>query len=51
MIRSVNILGAQCNGTHAQHGERSQKWDPTQCIFMPQYVNHINDKAALIVNL
>ena len=28
MIRWVKIVGAQCNGTHAQHGQRPQEWGP-----------------------
>ena len=28
MIRWVNIVGAQSNGTHAQHGQRLCEWGP-----------------------
>ena len=33
MIRRVNIVGAQCNGTHAQHGQRPQEWGAPQCKY------------------
>ena len=28
MIRRVNIVGAQCNDTHAQHYQRPRDWAP-----------------------
>ena len=33
MIRRVNIVGAQCNGTHAQHCQRPEEWSPPQCKY------------------
>ena len=44
MIRWVNIVGAQCIGTHVQHGQRPQEWGPPQCKYYGS-VKH-NDPAA-----
>ena len=33
MHRRVNIVGAQCNDAHAQHGKRSQEWSSSQCKY------------------
>ena len=45
MIRSVNVVGAQCNGMHAQHGQRQQEWGPPQCEYYGSV--KLNDTAAL----
>ena len=31
MIRWVNIVGAHCNDTNVQHGQRPQEQSPSQC--------------------
>ena len=49
MIRWVNIVGAQRNDMHAQHGQRPQEWSPPQCKYCGS-VEH-NDPAALIAKL
>ena len=49
MIRYVNIVGAQCNGTHAQHGQRPREWGPTQYKYYCSV--KYSDPAALIDNI
>ena len=49
MIRPVSIVGAQSNGTHAQHGQCLQGWGPPQCQYYVS-VKH-NDPAALMVSV
>ena len=41
-------MGAQCNDTHAQHGQRPHEWGPPQCKYYGS-VKH-NDPAALILS-
>ena len=42
MIRRVKIVGAQCDGTHAQHGQSPEKWDPPQC----KYYGSVKDNGV-----
>ena len=44
MIRWVNIVGTQCNGTHAQHDQRPQELGPPQCKYYGSM--KINEPAA-----
>ena len=38
-------MGAQCKGTHAQHGQRPHDWGPSQCKYYGSVKQ--NDPAAL----
>ena len=49
MIHRVNIMGAQCNVTHAQPGQSQQEWGPPQWEY---YVSlQYNDTYSCLNNV
>ena len=48
---TVQIVGAQYNGTHAQLGQHSQEWGPPECYYYGSVIGTLRQHRDNVVDV